>query len=117
MKRDYLLRFEINIGHGKWQWATRAFGSAKAREKTHKLIANNPSYRNFVHEMRAPTVSRERLLDLATELARYFTSGNEVPVMRAVINRKSDLFILLRECLPSWQFERAPLSETVSGES
>ena len=46
----------------------------------------------------------ERLNDLATELARYFTSGDSVPVTRATIDSKSDLYLLLREVMPDWQF-------------
>lgn len=56
-----------------------------------------------------PAPTRERLLDLATELARYFTSGNPVPVERATIRRESDLYLLLRECMPAWEFERPAL--------
>jgi hypothetical protein len=46
----------------------------------------------------------ERLNDLATELARYFTSGNSVPVTRITIDSRSDLYLLLREVMPDWQF-------------
>lgn len=49
---------------------------------------------------------RERLIDLATELARYFTSGNTVSVTRAMVSTESDLYILLRECMPHWEFEK-----------
>lgn len=55
---------------------------------------------------------RARLIDLATELARYFTSGNAIPVTRAVVSTESDLYILLRECMPHWEFEKGALKTT-----
>ena len=42
--------------------------------------------------------------DLAVELARYFTSGNEVPVERITVDRASDLFLILQEVLPNWDY-------------
>lgn len=53
-------------------------------------------------------IIQQQLMDLATELARYFTSGNSVAVERATIRRDSDLYLLLRECLPDWKFEISP---------
>lgn len=49
---------------------------------------------------------RDRLRDLALELARYFTSGNSVPVERIMLTRDSDVFKLLQEVLPDYKWVR-----------
>lgn len=67
------------------------------------------------HNVVLATRELKRMRDLAVELAKYFTSLNSVPVERATIRRESDLFLLLQEVLPHWQFTAG--SAVSSGES